>query len=478
MLGSDCDGEVRSLRARVTSLEAELARLRHLLVPAPALPQLDATHARRLSSYESCKREKRRNTNLLRLLPSAPDADMSEHDGRCSRRYGDIDSAWEACMAEPACAGIVRDNGLRCRGGEANRRRALGKNRGRRSGDTLDFELRGGGVAQGSTTAWICGSRLRALTPVAGTTYRRHNNVKLNNASAAQGYVFIALGPCALPSYNCSFLQEARNAIRALREVDSARPIAVLSDGGVPTQALLQATEADLITVLDSYSGAARSAGTASDLRVRKLLAYGQSPFESTVFFDGDTFARTSNVAMLFAALEHFELAAAFECCRIDYGYSALNFDKDDFFRGWEMQTGVMAYRKTPRLAAFWQATIDEFSQREAYWTSRSSGEQGAATLALSRVDVRFMPLPPVFNARPYTMMHYVNVFGVPVYHGKDLWTRMDLQGKYEPNADAIISQRMLRDWNGTAEVLRTEFVSGRTSPLLMKSPWMPPVRG
>jgi hypothetical protein len=75
-------------------------------------------------------------------------------------------------------------------------------------------------------------------------------------------------------------------------------------------------------------------------------------------------------------------------------------------------------------------------------------------------------------------MMHYVNVFGVPVYHGKDLWTRMDLQGRYEPNADAIISQRMLRDWNGTAEVLRTEFVSGRTSPLLMKSPWMTPVRG
>jgi hypothetical protein len=36
----------------------------------------------------------------------------------------------------------------------------------------------------------------------------------------------------------------------------------------------------------------------------------------------------------------------------------------------------------------------------------------------------------------------------------------------------------MLRDWNGTAEVLRTEFVSGRTSPLLMKSPWMTPVRG
>ena len=133
---------------------------------------------------------------------------------------------------------------------------------------------------------------------------------------------------------------------------------------------------------------------------------YGQSPFEASVFFDADTHVRSARIGMLFDALEVFELAAAFECCRIHYssGGASKGSDERGFFSGWEMQTGVMAYRRTPRVAAFWQETIDEFSRRELFWNERSSGEQGAATLALSRVDVRYLPLPPSFNARPYTM--------------------------------------------------------------------------
>jgi len=163
---------------------------------------------------------------------------------------------------------------------------------------------------------------------------------------------------------------------------------------------------------------------------------------------------------MLFSALAHFELASAFECCRIHWQSVARHplADVRGFFHGWEMQTGVMAYRRTPRVAAFWQATIDEFSSREAYWLERSSGEQGAATLALSRVDVRYMPLPPTFNARPYTMLQYIDVFGVPVYHGKELRTGKDLRGEPQPNMDLVIGERMMRDWNATTRVLMREF--------------------
>ena len=40
------------------------------------------------------------------------------------------------------------------------------------------------------------------------------------------------------------------------------------------------------------------------------------------------------------------------------------------------------------------------------------------------------MPLPPAFNARPFTMLSYLKVFGLPVYHGKELWKRQDLNGR------------------------------------------------
>ena len=53
-----------------------------------------------------------------------------------------------------------------------------------------------------------------------------------------------------------------------------------------------------------------------------------------------------------------------------------------------------------------------EYESRTHYWSKRSSGEQGAATLALARTDVRYMPLPPSFNSRPFTMLTYLSVFG------------------------------------------------------------------
>lgn len=164
-----------------------------------------------------------------------------------------------------------------------------------------------------------------------------------------------------------------------------------------------------------------------------------------------------TRMSLLFDAVKTFELAAAFECCRINYVSSNTPYDASGFFRGWELQTGVMAYRTTSRVAAFWAAAADEFMSHRTYWASRSSGEQGAATLALSRVDVRFLPLPPSFNARPYTMLQYLRVFGVPIYHGKGLWEHKGLDGR-DSTPEEMVRERMLRDWDGARDVLASEF--------------------
>ena len=122
------------------------------------------------------------------------------------------------------------------------------------------------------------------------------------------------------------------------------------------------------------------------------------------------------------------------------------------------MQTGVMAYKRSNRLTRFWEATIKEYESRAtSYWNRRSSGEQGAATLALARSDLRFLPLPPSFNARPFTMYSYMQTFGLPVYHGKELWKGLDLSGK-PAHVEAIIAERMLRDWDQTRDILAAQF--------------------
>ena len=57
-------------------------------------------------------------------------------------------------------------------------------------------------------------------------------------------------------------------------------------------------------------------------------------------------------LGLLFSALDQFDLAAAFECCRLDYGDAARGHDRTGLMYGWEMQTGVMAYRRSPRVDA------------------------------------------------------------------------------------------------------------------------------
>jgi hypothetical protein len=476
--------EIKRLRARMEDLELQVAAASTSNALADQGSSIHGDVGRltpglvfhappgRTLAEVKCQRERRPRTNLVQLLPSLPGSDVNLHSGRCSRRYSTLESAWDACIAEPACSGVVKDNGIPC----TSATRGFLWIKKKTAEEKRRFELRGGGARRGPGVAWVCPQRLARADESGRTlpaTRRRRGQGKsrhkdapvaaLSNSGVAspesEGYLFIALGPCPMPDYDCLFLREARDAVTNLRKVDGRRPIAVVSDGGVPSSVLLKVLGVDMVTVINlpnQTSSDENADHFEGDARVRKLLAYGQTPFQRTVFMDGDTFVRSSEVTMLFDALGEFELAATFECCRVSWSASNRPFDKDGFFRGWELQTGVMAYKQTERVANFWRAAAREYLSRPTFWEGRSSGEQGAATLALARTDVRFLPLPPAFNARPYTMLQYYSVFGVPVYHGKELWSRKGLDGK-EADMESVLRQRVLRDWDKARKVLELE---------------------
>ena len=297
------------------------------------------------------------NSNLMELLPSKPDANMKLHDGRCSRRYTSMESAWAACMVEAACTGVVRDNGLDCVGARPRNRMQHGSHQ---------FELRSGALQLGSGLAWTCPQRLEAFEKAAAQV----TTLVSPNASAAladdrEGYMFIVLGACPRPKLDCTFLEEVRLAILALRAQTKfrgnrprsrirPRPIAVVTDRSIAPEALMAFLQPDIVRTIPAKELTGSSVTRSTDLRVRKLVAYRHTPFERTIFFDGDTHVRSYAVAMLFETLDHFELAAAFECCRRDYNAMSVPYDPNGFMRGWEMQTGVMAMRRSKRLEEFW----------------------------------------------------------------------------------------------------------------------------
>ena len=128
-------------------------------------------------------------------------------------------------------------------------------------------------------------------------------------------------------SADCKF---KLNKYIASHKLQPERPIAILSDGGLPHDWVWEHLKPDIVQPL-TVEG---QQDYGEDVRGRKLLAYTQSPFEASVFLDGDTYVRSSSVQLLFDALRTFELAAAFECCRVEYGSPNTPYDSRGFFRG------------------------------------------------------------------------------------------------------------------------------------------------
>lgn len=216
-----------------------------------------------------CSFDRRQASNLNQLLTH------EDEQQRCTVRHLTLEQAGEACGARAECVGVVRDNGIRC------------------ANEIRQFELRGGfAMPQRGHVSWVCASRYR---PPVG-------HVAPSAKGAKAGFVFMLLGSCAKPEYACTHVLELAEAIKSIRALAlrPARPIAVLSDGGGPTHEWIwEHLKPDLVQPI-------RPDGQelGDDLRGRKLLAYAQSPFERTVFLDGDTYVRSARVEMLFDALQ------------------------------------------------------------------------------------------------------------------------------------------------------------------------------
>ena len=268
---TDCASELAALRLKVASLEARLAQLD--LAGGQGRQLADA----RQPVAATCKYTTHSRSNLVELLPSLPGANLKKFDGRCSRRYVKLEAAWQACERDPVCVGVVRDNGLAC------------------GGPLSPYELRGGGLHRGSGTAWVCEERLQH-------TAREGHSVVAPTAppgasSAREGFSFIVLGACAMPNYDCLFVREVRDAVAALRAVfvgAQRRPIAVISDGGIPARALMEHVQPDLVTTIPQAVLTQSSFTTVNDLRVRALARRPMAPLPRAAWIRRSRAARTA----------------------------------------------------------------------------------------------------------------------------------------------------------------------------------------
>ena len=83
--------------------------------------------------------------------------------------------------------------------------------------------------------AWVCPHRLSVVerAEAHGALLASPRHPEWARAVPPEGYVFIALGPCSLPGYDCLFLREVREAIGALLRRPSCVPPTLLSNASL-----------------------------------------------------------------------------------------------------------------------------------------------------------------------------------------------------------------------------------------------------
>ena len=189
----------------------------------------------------------------------------------------------------------------------------------------------------------------------------------------ADGVLYVARGD--------RYLEAAVQSARSVRRVSPAVPIAIACDAPAP----VEFDEAVALTEPDGYRA--------------KILGLLASPFERTLLLDVDTYA-VADVFEVLAVLDVFDVAAAHAPNRV-----ALQLDDvPDSFP--ELNTGVIALRRTEAVQRFLHAWLDEYDRMLPL--KPPSKDQPSFRRALYRTaDVRLAVLPSEFNVRFWKAGYY-----------------------------------------------------------------------
>jgi hypothetical protein len=184
-----------------------------------------------------------------------------------------------------------------------------------------------------------------------------------------RGIIYVATGE--------RYVREALESARSAREHMPNVPIAMFTD-----RPELAGPPVDIVLTIDNPR---------RDF-AEKIPPLTRSPFEKTLFLDTDTLV-CGNCEELFDMLDRFELLVAHDPWRADYNFETL----PPCFP--TMNTGVIAYRKTPAFEALVRDWLDTHFARFAHM---EPNDQPAFRHALYHSNLRFLVLPGEYNLRLY----------------------------------------------------------------------------
>jgi hypothetical protein len=140
-----------------------------------------------------------------------------------------------------------------------------------------------------------------------------------------------------------------------------------------------------------AFSRIERVRSTGSPLR-DKIVTMIKSPFQRTIYLDADTWV-CERLDDVFDLLDRFDVAAAHESELVVLDDTGIPASFPEF------NAGVVAFRKSTKVAAFLEQWLSAFD--EEFRRNKRTGDQGALrSVVYSNDDIRFTVLPSRYNCR------------------------------------------------------------------------------
>ncbi len=198
-----------------------------------------------------------------------------------------------------------------------------------------------------------------------------------------------------------------------------------------------------------------------------KTAAFQLSPYEKTLFLDADT-TICRDPSEVFQLLDQFDIAATMET----YQPRPLP-DVPEVFP--EFNAGAILYRRSPAMAQFLLAWDNLYAAHKKL-ANPIKGEQPAFREVLYRSELRFSPLPVVFNFHAEHPIILPAGATVSVFHGRmnvskfpaDLLQKLPEPRVYLPNTTCLKPSRLTSFCGFTPFLSRSRHVSCPRSRL----PW------
>jgi hypothetical protein len=148
-----------------------------------------------------------------------------------------------------------------------------------------------------------------------------------------------------------------------------------------------------------------------------KLDPMRRSPFDKTLFIDSDTHV-VEELEDVFAVLDRFDVAVAFDSARWPYGERSLAEGRVP--RAFpEYNSGVLGFRRSAETARWIERWIELYEEQAERWPGFVP-DQPTLQVSLYESDLRIATLPPEYNFRT----NYVAFCGahtrVKVLHGRE----------------------------------------------------------